>query len=154
MPYTVRTHNASTHATPLHTFSVSQVSTSVLTDAFPPPLNTHTPSLQSVHQSSCLSLTLINSDSQNLPLSLPFLSLHPSILLKLHTHFLPIYPPLFLLSLVLLHSHVMSVSDIEEIIVFLPHCFETVRSSFLIDSIKKELCAVYNHRSDTIVSLW
>lgn len=126
----------------------------ICVNAFPAPFNTHTPSLQSVHQSSCLPLTLINSDSQNSPLSFPFLSLHPSILLNLYTHFLSIYLPLFPLSLVLLDSHAMSTGDIEEIIVFLSHCFQTAGSSFLNDSIKTELGAGYNHRSDTIAFMW
>lgn len=96
MQCNVRLPDASTHVTPLHTFSFSEVSTSVLTEASPAPLrhtHKHTPSPWSVHQSSRLPLTLINSDSQNSPLSLSFLSLHPSILLNLHTHFLSIYLP-------------------------------------------------------------
>lgn len=62
----------------------------------------HTPSPQRVHQFSCLLLTIINCDSQNSLLPLAFLSLHPSILLNLYTHFLSIYLPLSLRCLVLL----------------------------------------------------
>lgn len=68
--------------TPLHIFYFSEPRTSVLREEFPPPFKMHTFSPKCPSISSLLP-TLI--DSQNSPLPRPFLSLHPSILLNLHS---------------------------------------------------------------------
>lgn len=112
----IYTHAILPHLYHFHVFFFPKVDMSVLTVAFPLPINSHT-LLSKVSINLCLQLTQINSDRQKPQHSSPSdsSSLHLTFFL-----FICLTSSSFLL---LINSHSMSTGDIEEIIVFLSHCF-------------------------------
>lgn len=113
--------------------------------AFPPPVKLAHLLPQSVHQSFCLLLTLINPDRQNSPL--PQRTFFPFCLFILPSYLTSTLTLSLFICLSSSHPCCSSTltpcqrGDTEEIIVFLSHRFSTAGSSFLNGSIKMELRA-------------
>lgn len=131
----IYTHAILPHLYQYHVFFFPKVNTSVLTVAFPLPINSHT-LLPKVSINLCLQLTQINSDRQKPQHSSP----SDSLSLHLH-HFLSLYLPHFLVSCCSSTVMVCQRVTLKRLLYFYLTVFLTAGISFLNYTIKMELRA-------------